>query len=54
MRGIFEDIILMNDNISSRYRQLELPMRKENVVSIQPRKSEQLAPRQDIQATASP
>ena len=45
---------LMNDNISSRYRQLELPMRKGNVVSIQPRKSEQLAPRQDIQATASP
>jgi hypothetical protein len=34
---------VMNDTISSRYRQLELPMRKENLVGIQPRKSEQVA-----------
>jgi hypothetical protein len=33
---------LMNDNINSRYRQLEMPMRKEDPVTAQYRKSEQL------------
>ena len=45
---------VMNDNISGRYRQLELPMRKENGMDIQSRKSEQLTLRQDMQRTASP
>ncbi len=33
---------MMNDNINSRYRQLEMPMRKENPVAAQRRKSERL------------
>ena len=40
---LFILLALMNDNISSRYRQLELPVRKGNSVGIQQRKSEQLA-----------
>jgi hypothetical protein len=33
---------LMNDNINSRYRQLEMPMRKGNPVAAQHRKPERL------------
>ncbi len=33
---------LMNDNINSRYRQLEMPMRKGNPVAAQQRKPERL------------
>ena len=34
------DALLMNDNINSRYRQLEMPMRKGNPVATQHRKLE--------------
>jgi hypothetical protein len=44
---------LMNDNINSRYRQLEMPMRKGNLVAAQQREPERLTFWQDIQTTAS-